>query len=71
MSDGRTFAEMTRALSSDPAYRAALTAQLAARAVDPATLQQRIAYARGRQTTMGQAMVRKVLSDAGVSWEAV
>jgi len=30
-----------------------------------------IAYARSRQTTMGQAMARKVLTDAGISWEAL
>ena len=65
------FPEMIRAMVSDPAYRAALTARLAARAVDEETLRQLIAYARGRQTTMGQAMARKVLTDAGVSWEAV
>jgi hypothetical protein len=64
-------AEMVRALVTDPAYRLALTERLAARTVDHATLQALIAYARSRQTTLGQAMARKVLTDAGVSWEAL
>jgi hypothetical protein len=66
-----SFAEIIRALASDPAYRLTLTANLAARTVDEATLNQLIAYARGRETTMGQAMARRVLTDAGVSWEAL
>lgn len=66
-----SFAEMIRALASDPAYRLALTASLASRTVDEALLNQLIAYARGRQTTLGQAMARRVLTDAGVSWEAL
>ena len=66
-----SFAEITRALVEDPAYRLALTKQLAARTIDEETLHQLIAYARSRQTTMGQAMARQVLTDAGVSWEAL
>ena len=66
-----TFADIAKALAEDPAYRQALTARLTGREVDAATLRQLIAYARSRQTTMGQAMARKVLTDAGVSWEAV
>jgi hypothetical protein len=66
-----TFADITRALVDDPAYRQALTRQVAARTVDEETLRQLISYARSRQTTMGQAMVRKMLTDAGVSWEAL
>ena len=34
-------------------------------------LERLIAYARGRQSTLGQAMARKVLTDAGVSWESL
>ncbi len=64
-------AEMIRALTLDAAYRAALTAQLQARVIEPALLERLIAYARSRQTTMGQALTRKVLTDAGVSWEAL
>ena len=66
-----TFPEMIRAISTDPEYRTALTARLAARTVEADTMRQLIAYARGRQTTMAQAMARKVLTDAGVSWEAL
>jgi hypothetical protein len=66
-----SFGEMIRALAGDPAYRLALTKQLAARTVEEGTLNALIAYARSRQTSMGQAMARKVLTDAGVSWEAL
>jgi hypothetical protein len=66
-----SFAEVIKRLAEDPAYRVAITGQLAARAVDPDTMQQLIAFARSRQATMGQAMARKVLTDAGVSWEAL
>lgn len=68
---GRRFSDIIRSLTSDPAYRSALTAQLSARALDEETMRQLIAYARSRQTTMGQALTRKVLTDAGVSWEAL
>ena len=65
-----SFTEIVRALTEDPEYRQVLTARLAARAVDADAMERLIAYARGRQATMGQAMARKVLTDAGVSWEA-
>ena len=71
MPQNNSFAELTRALIEDPAYREALTARLAARAIDEETLRRLIEYARSRQTTMGQAIARKVLTDAGVSWEAL
>jgi hypothetical protein len=58
-------------LTRDPAYRLELTGQLAARTVDAGTIERLILYARGRETTMAKAMVRKVLTDAGVSWEAL
>lgn len=70
MHEGMSFAEIARTLAEDPAYRLALTKQLAARTIDEGTLHQLIAYARGRQATMAQAMARNVLTDAGVSWEA-
>jgi hypothetical protein len=70
MSEGMAFAEIVRGLAEDPAYRLDLTKRLAGRTVDEGTLEQLIAYARSRQTTMGHAMARKVLTDAGVSWEA-
>lgn len=71
MSEAASFAELTRALANDPEYRQALTKQLAARSVDEETVRQLITYARNRQTTLGQAMARRVLTDAGVSWEAL
>ena len=71
MSGAPSFAELTRALADDPEYRRTLTAELAARTVDAELLRQLIDYARSRQTPMGQAMARKVLTDAGVSWEAL
>jgi hypothetical protein len=71
MSEHMAFPEVVRALATDPGYRLALTERLAARTVDDETLQALIAYARSRQTTMGQAMARKVLTDAGISWEAL
>ena len=71
MSDAASFAELTRALANDPEYRQALTKQLAARSVDEETVRQLITYARNRQTTPGHAMARRVLTDAGISWEAL
>ena len=66
-----TFADIVRALVDDDDYRQTLTRQLAARTVDAAVTRQLIAYARSRQTTIGQAIARRVLTDAGVSWEAL
>jgi hypothetical protein len=63
--------EIARALVEDPDYRQTLTKQLAARTVPEDVLRQLIAYARGRQASMGQAMARRVLTEAGVSWEAL
>jgi hypothetical protein len=71
MTEGLPFSEIVRSLSEDPTYRGTLTRQLAARTIDEDLLRQLIAYARSRQTTMGQAMARQVLTDAGVSWEAL
>ena len=71
MSDRASFAELTRGLVHDPAYRETLTCELAARRVDDDIVRQLIAYARSRQTTIGQAMARQVLTAAGVSWESL
>ena len=65
------FDAIVKRLTQDPAYRLALTARLAARTVDREILDRLIIYARSRQSTLGQAMARKVLTDAGVSWEAL
>jgi hypothetical protein len=63
--------DITRQLTSDLEYRRALTMQIAERTVDPDILRQLIAFARTRQSTLEAAMARKVLTDAGVSWEAL
>jgi hypothetical protein len=62
--------DITRQLIGDLEYRRALTSQIAERTVDPDILEQLIAFARNRQATLEAAMARKVLTDAGVSWEA-
>ena len=66
-----SFSEIMRALVEDPAYRRAFTERMTARDVDQPTIERLIAYARDRQATKGQAMARKVLTDAGVSWESL
>jgi hypothetical protein len=71
MTGPASFPEIARALVEDASYRQTLTSQLAARTVPEDVLRQLIAYARSRHTTMGQAMARRVLTDAGVSWEAL
>ncbi|MCU1386415.1 MAG: hypothetical protein JWL71_5112 [Acidobacteria bacterium] len=71
MDDGASFADITRALVADGAYRETLSKALAARTIDDRLLCQLITYARSRETTMGQALTRKMLTDAGVSWEAL
>lgn len=71
MIEEESFDAIVKRLAQDPVYRLALTERLAARTVDGRILDQLIIYARGRQSTMGQAMARKVLTDAGVSWEAL
>jgi hypothetical protein len=63
--------DIARQLTGDLEYRRALTSQIAERTVDPDILEQLIAFARGRQATLEAAMARKVLTDAGVSWEAL
>jgi hypothetical protein len=62
---------MIARLTRDPAYRLELTGQLSTRTLDPETIDRLILYARGRDSTLAKAMVRKVLTDAGVSWEAL
>lgn len=69
--DERSIAAVVRALAEDPGYRAELTARLRARSVDADLMDGLIAYARSRQSTMGQALARRVLTEAGISWEAL
>ncbi len=71
MREPDSFAETVRALVEDPSYVKALTQQIEARSADEQLVQRLIAYARSREVTAGHAMARRVLTDAGVSWEAV
>jgi hypothetical protein len=64
------FSEIVRALVEDPAFLRTFTERMNARAVDQQTVERLIAYARDRQATRGQAVARRVLTDAGVSWES-
>ncbi len=63
-------AVVVRNLLEDPAYLADLSARVAARTEDPRTLDALVRYARERQVSSGHARVRRLLTDAGVSWEA-
>lgn len=71
MSEPEAFSETVRSLIGNPGYAKALTQQIEARTADPQLVQRLIAYARSREVTSGHAMARKVLTEAGVSWEAV
>jgi hypothetical protein len=71
MGEAEFLSEMVRSLVGNPEYVQALKQQIEARTVDPKVVQGLVAYARSRQVTAGHAMVRKVLTEAGVSWEAV
>jgi hypothetical protein len=71
MTGSPSMAEIARALVEDPAYVALLTARIAARTEDRDVIDRLIAYARSRQATRGQAIARRVLTDAGVSWESL
>jgi hypothetical protein len=67
----QAFAEIIASMTRDPDFRAAFTAQLEARTVDADTIDRLIAYARDRQVSSGHAIARKVLTEAGISWEAL
>ncbi|MGB7220611.1 MAG: hypothetical protein WBD07_17565 [Vicinamibacterales bacterium] len=71
MNEPEAFSEAIRSLIANPGYVKALTQQIEARTADPRLVQQLIAYARSREVTAGHAMARKVLTEAGVSWEAL
>lgn len=71
MEGSKSIGEIVRVLIDDSEYRTAFTVRLEARTVDPAIVERLIAYARARQATKGQAIARQVLTDAGVSWEAL
>lgn len=69
--DNGSIVEITRLLLADAQFRADFTSRLEARTVNPATLQRLIAYARERHVTSGHAIARRVLTEAGISWEAL
>ena len=71
MNEQKSFAEVVRALTEDPAYVKELTREIEARTVDQRLVEQLIDYARSRTVSASHAMARKILTDAGVSWEAV
>jgi hypothetical protein len=66
-----SISDILRQLTVDTQYRQALTNQIAERTLDPVILRQLIAHARNRQSTLEAALARQVLTDAGVSWEAL
>jgi hypothetical protein len=66
-----SFPDLVRSIVEKPDYRKTLTAQIEARTADQRLLDTLIAFARSREATLGHAMVRKLLTEAGVSWEAV
>ena len=69
MSGSLPISEIVRLLVKDPEYVKALTRRIEARTEDREIVERLIAYARARQATQGHAIARKILTDAGVSWE--
>ena len=63
--------ELAEKLLKDADFRRDFTAQLEARAVGAETMQRLIAYARDRHATAEHAIARRVLTEAGISWEAL
>jgi hypothetical protein len=64
-------ADLVRRLLSEPDHVNELTKRIAARTESPESIAMLVAYARSRQVSAGQAKVRRILTDAGVSWEAL
>jgi hypothetical protein len=64
-------ADTLKTLVRDPEFRAAFTAQLESRAVDAGFIERLVRFARERQATSEHAMARRVLTDAGISWESL
>lgn len=71
MTEPDALSEVVRSLVENPSYVKVLTQQIEARTADPQLVERLIAYSRSREATAGHAMARKVLTDAGVSWEAL
>jgi hypothetical protein len=66
-----SIAEIARALAENPEYVIALTKRIAARTEDPIVVDRLVAYARERQISSAHAIARHLLTEAGVSWEAI
>jgi hypothetical protein len=66
-----SIAEIARTLAEHPEYVIALTKRIAARTEDPIVIDRLVAYARERQISSAHAIARRLLTDAGVSWEAI
>jgi hypothetical protein len=64
-------ADLVRQLLSEPDFARVLTDRIASRTEPAESIARLVAYARSRQVSSGQAKVRRVLTDAGVSWEAI
>jgi hypothetical protein len=62
--------EIVRLAMSSPEARRELTERISSRREDLQTIERLVTFARQRQTTSAHALVRRVLTDAGVSWEA-
>jgi hypothetical protein len=71
VSDGVSIREVVRRLADDAEYRRLFTQQVEARTADQDLVRRLLAYARERQATSGHAVVRQILTAAGVSWEAL
>ncbi len=63
--------DVVRRLLSEPEFAGVLAARIASRTEPVESIDRLVAYARGRQVSDGQAKVRRILTDAGVSWEAL
>jgi hypothetical protein len=66
-----TLASLVDRLRSEPDFARVLTDRIASRTEPAASIDRLVAYARSRQVSDGQARVRRILTDAGVSWEAL
>ena len=71
MPDVVSIRELARRLREDAEYRRVLTQQIEARTADQDLVRRLVAYARERQATAGHAVTRQILTEAGVSWEAL
>ena len=63
--------EIVRIAMGGQEARRELTERISTRTEDARTIEGLVTFARQRQTTSAHAFVRKMLTDAGVSWEAL